>query len=61
MTKPKLVKLAAAVAETCGAKAAACGALEKTAGPQYSTPKGGVFPFGSMDLAIKVRQAAHLK
>jgi len=50
---PELLKLADAKAETCGAKAAACAALERSAGSQYLTPKGAVFPFGTMDLAIQ--------
>lgn len=54
---PELLKLADAKAETCGAKAAACAALERSAGSQYLTPKGAVFPFGTMDLAIQVPEA----
>ena len=50
--------LAKAVAANSGAKAAACAELERAAASadnSFSTPRGAVLPFGSMELAIEVR------
>ena len=57
-SKPTLVRLADAKADTCGAKAAACAELERAAagsGAGFATPAAAVVPFGVMDLAIQVR------
>ena len=58
--KATLVPLAKAVAKTSGAKAAACAELERlSAAPpgSFSTPRGAVLPFGSMEIAIEVGPA----
>lgn len=55
--KATLVALAKAVPATSGAKAAACAELERVAAStagSFSTPRGAVLPFGSMELAIEV-------
>lgn len=54
--KATWVPLSDAAADSCGAKAAACAALEHASGGKlFETPKGAVIPFGSMELALKVK------
>ena len=61
MTTAALVPLLEAAPETSGAKSAACAELERVAASSkggFSTPRGAVLPFGSMELAIKVGTSA---
>lgn len=54
--KATWVPLSDAAADSCGAKAAACAALEHAAGGKlFETPKGAVIPFGNMELALKAK------
>lgn len=57
VSKPGVVPLAEAQVATSGSKAAACAQLlqlAEKAGSGFKATTGVVFPFGSMDLAIKV-------
>lgn len=57
VTAAALVALRDAEPQNSGAKSAACAELERVAassGGAFSTPRGAVLPFGSMELAIKV-------
>ena len=57
MSRWTLVSLSDAKPDTCGAKAAMCGKLEALGRSSglFATPRGVVVPFGSMELAVKVR------
>lgn len=55
--KPKLIALAEATPETCGAKAAACAELTKVAEQNagvFSAPSGACLVFGNMETALQV-------